>query len=552
MTHLLIRSFLLSGHRVLFQRRRVTFLLADVALAALLLLSPSISHVQATAGDLDPMFGVGGKVVTTTHGLIYDLAVQQDDKIVAVGPASGGYALIRFNPDGSLDSTFGNAGHAINDFSPPTLSLPTQLALQKDGKIVIAGWGSGGTFSIEFALARYNSNGTLDQTFGTGGKVVTGFFGFQDEIYGIAIQPDGKIVAAGRAGKVGVGFLFAVARYNSNGSLDTSFADGGKFTYNFSDPRAYDVAIQSASEVAIQIDGKIVVVGTTLAFPTFYDFVTVRLNTDGTFDRSFAGSGYTLTDFAYSTDNANTLIIQPDGKIIVGGSTFFHSLQSDFALVRFNNDGTLDSTFGTFGKVYTDFAGYYDVAYSVALLRDGRIVLAGETYNPVTGYDFAICLYNKDGSLDTGFGNGGKVQTDFFGKWDIAVSVAVQQDGKIVAGGLASSYQIDQGDFALARYNVDTFDICIQDDGGAGVFRINSITGEYQFSNCSGLTLGGTGVLTKRGSTITLQQYSGDRRLLVRIDGAVNKATAYIQAQGMTFTITDRNIADDTCACAAH
>jgi uncharacterized delta-60 repeat protein len=507
--------------------------------------------VHAAAGDLDPTFGNGGKVVIPTHGLIYDMAIQQDGKLVAAGYSTNGFSLIRCNSDGSLDTTFGNGGFAINDFSLPVLSLPTQIVLQPDGKILLGGWGGASGITIGFALARYNTDGTLDQTFGTHGKVVTSFGGFQDEIWGLAVQPDGKIVASGRAGFPGAGFLFAVARYNSDGSLDTSFGTGGKFTHNFSDPRAYDVAIQSASEVAIQKDGKIVVTGTTLAYPTFYDFVTVRLNPDGTFDNSFASQGWVLTDFAYNTDNANTIILQPDGKILVGGSTFYNSSQSDFALVRFNTDGTLDPSFGTNGKVHTDFAGYYDVAYSLALQNDGRIVLAGKSYIPATGYDFAIARFNTDGSLDPHFGNGGKVQTDFFGKWDQVASVAVQSDGRIVAGGLASSYAIDAGDFALARYDANTFDLCIQDDSSGSLLQINTTSGEYQFSNCGGLTIGGTGTLTKRGSAITLQHTSSDRRVMATIDSATNRATASLQlfSQGRTFSITDRNITNNTCAC---
>jgi uncharacterized delta-60 repeat protein len=367
------------------------------------------NFVRAAMDELDSTFGNGGKVVTKIgefYSTITDLLIQPDGKIIAVGTDwRGDYALARYKTDGSLDSTFGSSGIVIT----PLNGTPNQGVLQNDGKIVVAGGASLSPGAPDIGVVRYNADGSLDQTFGSGGKVTTDFFNFTDIAYGVAIQSDSKIVVSGAAGQPGVGFLFAVVRYNADGSLDASFGNGGKVTHNFSDPRAYDVALESPAEIAVQNDGKIVVVGYTLSYFTFYDAIIVRYNSDGSLDNSFGDGGKVLTDFARHADYATSLVIQPDGKIVVGGYTAISTEHFDFGLIRYNPNGSLDNTFGQNGKVSTDFFGSYERAYSVALKKNGKIVLAGETYRPTSGYDFAVAQYNSDGSLDSTFGDGGKV-----------------------------------------------------------------------------------------------------------------------------------------------
>jgi uncharacterized delta-60 repeat protein len=371
------------------------------------------------------------------------MALQPDGKIVVVGSTDSGggtnFALARYNPDGTLDTTFSFDGKVATDFAGGT-DEAFGVAIQADGKIVVAGIaGSPTTVNTDFALARYNPDGTLDQTFGTDGKVTTDFAGEPDEAFGVAIQADGKIVVAGQAlfldpsGTGAVDGDFGLVRYNPDGSLDRSFGTGGRVTTDFGS------ALDTALAVTIQADGKIVAVGGDGG-----DFALARYNADGSLDRTFGAGGKVTTDFGSFSDEALGVAIQADGRIVaVGGAG------GDFALARYNPDGTLDSDFDADGKVTTDFGGL-DSARSVAILSNGKIIAAG-----TTGADFALASYIPDGSLDPNFGTGGKVTTDF-GNLDFADGMAIQADGKIVAAGTdghdGGPGIITNPVFAVARY----------------------------------------------------------------------------------------------------
>lgn len=520
------------------------------------------NRVEAAAGDLDPSFGSGGKVMTDFlegSDEAHSLAIQTDGKIVVVGftfsnTTSGDFAVARYYKDGGLDSGFGAGGRlAINFFGTGSQDSASSVAVQPDGKIVIGG--STSFFRSTFALVRLDTDGSLDSTFGIAGKVSTDFPPFDAGINAIALQPDGKIVAAGyRAPFTQNGSDFALARYNADGSLDTTFGSGGKVTTDFLS--LDDVA----NAVAIQPDGKIVAVGynNVTRFAQFlFDFALARYNSDGSLDSSFGSGGKVTTNFFGSYDEARAIVLQPDWKLVVAGAAAnpFLASETDFGLVRYESDGSLDVMFGTGGKVVTDFLSEDDEAYALSLQPDGRIIAAGiaERGSFRGRADFALARYNTNGSLDSAFGSGGRVRTDFFGFDDGVRAVALQSDGKIVAAGRANKDFV-QGEFGLARYDGVSFDICLQDDSSGAFFRLNSTTGDYQFTNCSGLTLGGTGFITRRGNTITLQQNGPDRRVLARIDGGVNKGTASVQvfSQGTTFTVTDRNTLNNTCSCGAR
>ncbi len=340
---------------------------------------------------------------------------------------------------GMLDTTFGTGGKVTTDFAGFT-DQAFSVAVQPDRKIVTAG-----AAGSDFGLARYNSDGTLDTTFGTGGKVVTDFAGGYDEAHSVAVQRDGKIVVVGSATIIGTGLDFALARYNSDGTLDTSFGTSGKVTTDY-----FAGSLDVAFSVAVQRDGKIVAAGVTA--PAL-DFALARYNSDGTLDTSFGTGGKVTTDFASGSDEARSVAVQQNGKIVAAGTAFIGVTSFDFALARYNSDGTLDTCFGTGGKVTTDFAGsFFEQARSVAVQNNGKIVAAGTALFSVTGSDFALARYNRDGTLDTSFGTGGKVTTDFTGSFDEANSIAVQQDGKIVAAGIATDSFSGAFDFALARY----------------------------------------------------------------------------------------------------
>ncbi len=404
-------------------------------------------------------FGTSGIVLTdfNTGALASDMALQPDGKIVAAGlgiHAGGGtdFALARYNGDGTLDPTFDGDGKLTTVFGNTPEDRAVGLALQPDGKIVAAGRDGEvvrGAWTQDFALARYNPNGSLDASFGgrkSTGKVTTDFSDFKalnssDEAHDAVIQPDGKIVAAG-----GRYSGPALARYLPDGRLDLTFGNGGKVTTG---PR-YVVALTLHPATDPMSPGKIVVAGETFV---------ARYNPNGTLDTAFGNNGTVIPPIQASqrhpvTSQPKTIAVavQADGKIVVAGSS-----GTAFGLTRLNPDGSVDVSFGTAGVVTTSFgrAGD-DGARAVFVQPDGKIVAAG--WSVGTDQDFAVARYNPDGSLDTTFNPTrplpGTAVTAIPGSSDDeGNAVVVQPDGKIVAAG--SALVASRRAFALVRYYAD-------------------------------------------------------------------------------------------------
>ena len=409
-------------------------------------LASTSMYGQTSSGVLDPTFGTGGKVITdfgASNEGIAAVAVQSDGKLVAAGSSylnGGDFALARYNPNGTLDTSFGSGGKVRTDFGG-YYEGARSVALQADGKIVAAG-GSVNPLYNDFAVARYNSNGTLDTSFGTGGKVITEFFSSfgqaSAQAVSVAVQPDGKIVVAGYANIDG-GENFALVRYNSDGTLDASFGTAGKVSTPF-DPANQGFSYATADSLALQQDGKIVLAGQAYSNGGS-DFALARYNSNGTLDTTFGTGGRVITDFATPNDGASSIAVQPDGKIVAAGF-----LRFKLALARYNSSGSLDTSFGTGGKVTTSISGLNDAANFVALQGDGKIVVAGRTYINGT-FHSVLARFNTLGAIDGSFGTAGKVINIFGADSEGVSSIAVQPDGKIaVAGGVS-------GDFALARFN---------------------------------------------------------------------------------------------------
>jgi uncharacterized delta-60 repeat protein len=413
---------------------------------------------NAAAGDLDPSFGSGGVVMTnfgSSGGSANGLAAQADGKLVAAGfnaDLSGNldydFALARYNTDGSLDLGFGLGGEVLTNFtgsgSSSSSDRANAVAIQPDGKIVAAGDSdTNNNFGFSFALARYNRDGTLDSTFGSGGKVLTPFseVGVSQAVANaVVVQPDGKIVAAGYT-NAGGSYDFALARYNADGSLDETFGSGGKVMTDFSGAGSF----AQATAIAIGEDGSLTVAGSSTANDNNEDFALARYNADGSLVTSFGSGGKVLTDFSGtgSHDEAHSLAVGRDGKLVVCGVSDAANNYYDFALARYTGNGTLDTSFGTAGKVLTDFSGDGSVesAYAVAIQSDGKIVAAGLSF-AAGGGNLALARYRPEGVLDTSFGSGGTV----LGPSGLAKAVSVLPGGKIVAAGGANR------NFLLARY----------------------------------------------------------------------------------------------------
>jgi uncharacterized delta-60 repeat protein len=357
--------------------------------------------------------------------------------------------------DGELDPSFGNGGVVMTDFNNST-DLANAVALQSDGKLVAAGTTyTGNDFSDEdFAIARYNTDGTLDASFGNNGRVTTDFPNLAAVISAVVVQPDGKIVVAGGAYPL---FTFAgdfkVARYNPDGSLDNSFGIGGIVTTIFPGDGSYAFAL------ALQSDGKIIAAGTDFfdfnpGDMSDTDFALARYNPDGSLDATFGNGGTTTTDFLGHEDDVYSVLIQPDGKIVAVGSANSPIDYYDFAVARYLANGTLDTTFGTGGKTRLDFGNNdLDIANDAALQSDGKIVAAGTTvFDFGVQEPFALARFNSNGTVDTSFGNGGLVLIDFGSFLQSANAVLVQPDGKIVTVGYPNT-ELDDSDFLLARCN---------------------------------------------------------------------------------------------------
>ncbi|MCF6185651.1 MAG: T9SS type A sorting domain-containing protein, partial [Bacteroidales bacterium] len=352
------------------------------------------------------------------------------------------------------------------------------VAIPTDGKIVVAGYSSG-----DFAIVRYNTDGTLDSSFGTDGKITTDFAGSPDAAGSVIVQTNGKIVAAGCSEDTNYLHNFAVARYNSDGSLDSSFGTSGKVI------TAIGNGDDIGNSVAIQSDGKILVAGYSSD-----DFAIVRYNIDGTLDNSFGTNGKVITDFNGEIDKGYSVAIQSDGKIIVAGTSF-----SDFALVRYDTNGILDNSFGISGKITTDICDSTDIGKSVAIQSDGKIVVAGKATNDSTFSDFAVVRYNSDGTLDATFGSTGKVVITVGDGYDEGNSVAIQSDGKIVVAGVShnnSGIYGSEDEFALVRYFSD-LNIGVVDFSGKGFSILiypnpiqNDVMLEYTLTKDEFLTIG--------------------------------------------------------------
>ena len=413
-------------------------------------------------GEQDNSFGENGRVLTSVGNAAdaaSSTAIQTDGKIIAAGTTYNGTdydaALVRYNFDGEIDTTFGTKG--IVTTSRPGNDYITSAAIQTieggEEKIIAAGY-SGETGTKDFLLARYNLSGTIDSTFGTDGIAVTPIGSRDDEIQSIVIQENGKIIAAGFTNN-GSNYDFAVARYTPDGELDITFGGAGFVTTPIGekDERANSAVIEPAG----MADGKIIAAGTSYN-GTDFDFALVRYNSDGELDNDFGTGGIVTTLIGSKRDEANSAAIQKDGRIIAGGFTTAETGGDNlFALVRYNSSGLLDSSFGTNGIIITQIGtSSVNVIKSVSIQSNGKVVAAGYS-NPYVCNDFAILRYNTDGKLDKTFGGYGFVTTSIgaASTYNHAYSSAIQDDGKIVIAGCSINLLNNFCVFTLARYKGD-------------------------------------------------------------------------------------------------
>jgi uncharacterized delta-60 repeat protein len=354
---------------------------------------------------------------------------------------------------GDLDATFGAGGQVLTEMGSKFDEAHAVVVLG-DGKILVAGAGGAGNGDYTaFGVARYNANGSLDPTFGTGGKANVIFDGqnYEDTANALAVQPDGKIVVGGQAYSTDLRHqIFALTRLTAGGQVDTGFGTDGKVQTAISEPSYLNS--DEIHAVAIDGDGKILVAGSTGQY-IINDFAVARYNADGTPDTTFGTNGVVVTDSGVGEDVARAMALQPDGKILVAGNMSGGGGNDNFGVVRYNPDGSLDTAFGNGGMTNTDFLGGTDWPAGVALRPGGKIVVGGfgEMQAPCYQchkYGPALVQYNADGSLDTTFGSAGQVHTDFI--YSVSpYAFARMSNGKLALGGR------DGNDFAVAVYNAD-------------------------------------------------------------------------------------------------
>jgi uncharacterized delta-60 repeat protein len=349
--------------------------------------------------------------------------------------------MARYNADGRLDETFGDHGLVTTDIAGGA-DAAHAAALLSDGKIIVVGSARVGS-SEDFAIVRYLANGTVDTTFGTQGKTTTDFLGQRDRAFAVAIQPDNSIVVAGDALVAFGQSDFAVARYDADGVLDTSFGGGtGKVTT--------DIAghVDIGKNVVIESGGSILVTGTITmgSSPVLAHTGLARYSTAGALDASL-GTGGTVS--IPNLQLGDGLVLQPDGKILVAGNAPVTG-NTVFGVMRLGTNGFPDLDFGTSGLATAGFTTLTDFAYDVTLDAQGRILVSGQASNQ-SNPDFALARFSPTGVLDSSFNDDGKITVDFFDASDGAENVAVQPDGKIVLGGFAVNANAVR--YGLARIN---------------------------------------------------------------------------------------------------
>ena len=420
------------------------------ALGTIWLLLAQYSWAQP--GRLNQTFNGGAFAIPfNASSQAEDVAVQKDGKVLVAGVTLIGdvahFALLRYNTDGTLDPSFGQGGKVSTLIGSECWAKA--IAIQPDGKILLGGFAV--LSSPDFALARYTADGSLDEDFGSAGSITTEVGGFTDQIKDLTIQSDGTIIAVGDVFNGG-NFDIGIVRYSpsstviSISSLDVAQAD------------------DLVNAVQLQSDGNILLTGVTYS-QTDQAFVLLARYLAGGMvpDLSFGSGGKAITSVSGVEDIGKDITLQEDGKILVTGSTWNPPHFYDIFLLRYNADGSPDMSFGSAGKVITDIEGGADDAIGVFYGSDGKILVAG-TAGGTLNSAFLLIRYKKNGELDPGFGNGGRALTDIGIFNNIAYGFAVSGVYAYVVGLVHQTSTGAPSDMAITAFvsDVDPLPVMIR------------------------------------------------------------------------------------------
>jgi uncharacterized delta-60 repeat protein len=416
--------------------RRISVLMVAAVTASLA--GPAV----AAPGSLDTSFSEDGIQTAFPNGAVaYSVAIDHHERIVLAGATLSGdpdIALARFTTGGALDPTFGEGGKVRTDLGADDYAF--DLAIQDDGGIVVVGERRGPA-TDRMVVQRYLPNGTLDPGFADAGTALTGFGRRFQSASAVAITPDDRIVVAGFTSN-GITSRSALARYLPDGRLDRDFGDDGRVTADVS------VSGERFTDVIVRPDGRIVAAGwAELSLVPAFDAVGVTV--DGQLDHSFSDDGIARVDVTPGADRAQVLALQSDGAVVLAGAVSAVG-RDEWGVIRLGPRGHVDPTFGDLGRVVSDFGPGYDEADAVVVQSNGKIVVGGRI-RLGTHDDVGLLRLKPGGGHDRVFGAGGRVLTDVGGGSDAARDLAIQANGKIVIAGEASIDRIKR--FLVARYD---------------------------------------------------------------------------------------------------
>ncbi|HVZ42274.1 MAG TPA: VCBS domain-containing protein [Ramlibacter sp.] len=477
---------------------------------------PTVSVSAATYGTASLVGNASGTLlvpVGTQNDSGRTMVTDGDGRMVVAGWSSVGgtneFSVVRLHSDGSLDTTFGGGTGKVLLPVGSGDAESYALAIQSDGRIVLGGQASNGT-NDDFVVTRLNADGSVDDTFGVSGTVTLPMGSSDDGVSTLEIQSDGKILLGGYDNGHGHAQL---VRLNGDGSIDADFGTGG----------IVSVAATNIASLVLVAGGDILVGGYAGYGPS-RDFTVLRYNSDGSPDTSLGGTGQVTVPVGSSDDVLSSLDVQTNGKLVLSGYAS-NGGNYDFAVVRLDSNGALDTSFGGTGKVIVPIGGGDDFGASAVIQPDGKIVVAGHSFNG-TDYDMAVIRLNSDGTLDTSFNGTGKVLIDIGSGNDFVFSVSLDGEGRIVLTGSGDAGA--NNDFALARLHPDgSLDTTFGVGGGVSDW-------EYTVNDSGAVDALGVGETLTDSFTVTVDDHHGGEAtqvVTITINGTNDEPTITSGAQ---------------------